>query len=315
MKYSDADITGAARSVFAYESSRSQSGAVAAVRANEDYSGLVAEVVAGSTAARSQVSTAQDYTNAAGMPTTTVVVDAHNAPTPLTRSSDSAPWQGGGAIGIRWDGNDVTGCSTGFAIVLPSGAGRLLTAAHCAKIGDVMRDGTVDQNIGPISGRKPKFDAAVIDPNASPATVGKVFGGPWNAGTGHSRYQSWVGGASNPSLGAKVCTSGAQSGEHCGLEVTSTSITWGCPNGNTCTGFRIHSNGGMAGASGDSGGPIYRKRSDGRVGASGIISYGKGLTECSGLRNPRWVAGSCYQTVYAPRIEAILNAWDARIEQ
>lgn len=200
-------------------------------------------------------------------------------------------------------------CSTGFAILLDNGQGRLLSAAHCNNAGATVHDGQ-GQVIGPVSARAPGYDSLLINPNASPATIGKVFGGPWNAGTGHNRYQFFVGGAAGPAVNQTVCTSGARSGEHCNRTIRETGVTWSC-NGTTCTGFRARGDGdGVSVAGGDSGGPIYDPRSDGRVGARGIISAGSNTTPCGSVAEPT----TCYVNVYGISITRLLNRWNARIE-
>lgn len=261
-RYSEEELIAAGRLILETEMVRVGEGVVSAVVPNSDRSGLIVEIVGGTSLARSATNAASLYTDLTAIPTVTKVVEG--IVTPTTRQNDSAPWQGGGAM-ANANGNDY--CSTGFAILLDNGQGRLLSAAHCNSAGDTVRDGT-GQVIGPVSARAPGYDSLLINPNASPATIGKVFGGPWNAGTGHNRYQFFVGGASGPAVNQTVCTSGARSGEHCNRTIRDTGVTWSC-NGTTCTGFRARGDGdGVSVAGGDSGGPIYDPlgRPDGRKG-------------------------------------------------
>jgi hypothetical protein len=100
-------------------------------------------------------------------------------------------------------------------------------------------------------------------------------------------------------MGDFVCTGGASSEEHCGLEVTDTDVT---VNGFTFIGAEF-SDRSCAAAPGDSGGPVYDyDRGDGRINARGTISFGSEAfpAPCPGLSE----VGSSV-VVFAPLITTI----------
>lgn len=236
--------------------------------------------------------------------------------TGLTRQNDSPPWQGGGAMIF---GNGFF-CSTGFAVLTSTGAGRLLSAAHCdLSANRVINDGTDNQvisNGGDAVDRADAFDSLLIDPAASPGTIGKIFGGPFNAGTGADRYEFFVGGFSIPQEGDAVCFSGANSGEHCANKtIQETSGTFFCPQTTVvCQGFRSGGGGTVTGVGGDSGGPVYSNRAGTqRKWARGIISAEVPGTEVA-CPNTRTGTSRCYSQVWSIGIHSLLDRWNARLE-
>ncbi|WP_418060887.1 hypothetical protein [Pimelobacter simplex] len=236
-----------------------------------------------------------------------------------TRNDDSPPWQGGGAM--RYPARPGSFCSTGFAVVTGSGQGRLLSAAHCDSTGNLaVNDGTDAQQIAPggasVDKRTNDIDSMIIDPPASPGTTGKIFGGAWNKAAGTAGYQYNVAGSGGVVEGdTGYCVGGAMSGEHCGKTVRQTSYQYDCPGNDTltCFGFRFSGNAGViTTALGDSGGPIYVKRSDGRVGARGINSaaiLGTEMTCPAG--SVRWTVTRCFQTGIGVAINRVLDYWRA----
>ncbi|WP_244928513.1 S1 family peptidase [Nocardioides sp. W7] len=270
---------------------------------NDDRSGLVARMAPGT-----RVSDADQQALLKAMdepiPIEFVVDDLLSGGENLARHNDSAPWQGGGATNI----GGVHGCSTGFAVTGSTGQGRLLSAAHCYDVGNVAHDGA-NQVIGSVTNERLTHDAVLIDPAASPATIGKVFTGPWNSDTFR-----WVSGAGAPSEGDPVCTSGANSGERCGMDILLTNQTLPCADnmGSECTGFIAHGSGHKV-ANGDSGGPIYIRRTGGKATARGIIARAIGAqATCSAtMRQPE----PCYSYVFSVGIHKILDSsWNLTIE-
>lgn len=294
--YSDEDLSVVGREVL-----NDNGDTVIYTHPNEDLSGLVVAVDETATAsARAKVAAP----NIAAQTDVPVKVIEDEPWEDATRWNDSAPWQGGSIL--NFSGN---GCSSAFTAVKPNGTGRLISAAHCGSKGGVVRDGA-GQRIGVVSNRARAYDALLVDPDAG--TIGKVFGGPWNAGPGHSRYQHWVGGAAAPAQGQRVCTSGAVSGEHCKLRIRRTGVWKKCAGGANCQGF-ISKNtvGRVAMAVGDSGGPVYIKRSDGRVGARGVISKGSKWVTCGSTAT----STTCYNKVFSIGIHKIERRFGISIEQ
>ncbi|WP_235735796.1 S1 family peptidase [Nocardioides alcanivorans] len=293
--HSDEDLSVVSRKLLA------DNRTIVYIHPNDDLSGLV--VAVDETATATERARAISEIAARSEVPVTIIKD-----TPwedATRWNDSAPWQGGSILNFA--GN---GCSSAFTAVTPSGAGRLISAAHCATgTGGVVRDGA-GERIGTVSRRAPAYDALLIDPDTG--TIGKVFGGPWNAGTGHSRYQSWVGGSAAPAEGQRVCTSGAMSGEHCNLLIKKTGVWKKCVGGTVdCQGFiSMNASGGVAISGADSGGPVYIKRSDGKVGARGVISQGNKPVICGSTAAPT----TCYNKVFSIGIHKIENRFGISVE-
>lgn len=288
-------------------------------------SGLIAEVTLADLAARSAGSDQSprrallevDLSSIAGVPVDVV----EGAPAvPTTRQNDSPPWQGGGAMRIVGGGY----CTTGFAVLNSSGQGRLLSAAHCDTTGNrEIRDGTGTQQIAPgdasVDIRIGGIDSMIIDPSASPGTIGKVFGGAFNQAPGTPRYEYNLGGSGGVGAaqeGDEVCLSGANSGEHCNKTITDGTYLLDCPGNPSlnCNAFVYGASTGITVAQGDSGGPIYVERSDGRVGARGIQSAGRGTTEViptSNCPNTATGGGRCFRSGVGISVTRILDYWRA----
>lgn len=232
-----------------------------------------------------------------------------------TRQNDSDPWQGAGGMFNR---SDDAFCTVGWSVLTPGGYGRLLGAAHCAPEGNaVLQDGARDRlsDGGADVDVRPSWDSLLIDPVGG--TIGKVFGGPWNAGTGHNRYQFHVGGDANASVGEDVCVSGANTGEHCNAEVIRANFQFSCNGGQyMCPGFRVGStNGNLIGGGGDSGGAVYIERSDGRVGARGVYVNGVSgyFLDCNVGRFPQGNNG-CDRRINVVGIDELEDVWGVRVE-
>jgi V8-like Glu-specific endopeptidase len=240
-----------------------------------------------------------------------------------SRGNDSAPWQGGAQI--RFPGTTHGNiCTTGFS-VLENGTGRglLLTAGHCtlnlpeseANAVSAVNDWAGDHIANDAdTSWAPNYESLIIDPDASPATIGQVYGGPWNATSGNARYDLHVGGSAPPAVGDIVCVSGANGGERCNRTITNTSVPFNCPGTtDNCSGF-IYSGSGVTSINGDSGAPVYVKRSDGRVGARGIHIGGLDTVSCPSDRrfNPQ---GDCSSQALAVGIHQLESRWGVTVEE
>jgi hypothetical protein len=115
-----------------------------------------------------------------------------------------------------------------------------------------------------------------------------------------------------------VCTSGAYSGEICGLTIEDTNATWIVQYSDgtevQITGLQIENpNLTNAAGQGDSGGPVYSYVNAGLVAARGIISAGApgAGTACTGVlyfrNDPSGSPRACFSTIYAPDINQILS--------
>lgn len=64
-------------------------------------------------------------------------------------------------------------------------------------------------------------------------------------------------------------------------------------------------------AGGDGGGPVYRIRPDGLLGARGVIFGGSVFQPCPTLH---YSGNPCYSTVFYVNIRSILDRWDASLK-
>jgi hypothetical protein len=251
------------------------------------------------------------YEDLTSMP---VEVEVVGAMVGASRQNDASPWSGGS--GMK---NSATSsyCSTGFA-VLSGSAGRLLSAAHCDLSGNAKWSngvGSVQLTNGDASVqvRQHDWESLLIDPTNG--TQGKVHGGPWYANSADPHYKMSVAASSATVVGNSVCTSGANSGEHCGLTVTDSQALFGCPvTGFDCYGsVATSSNQDIAIAQGDSGGPVYGYNADGRVRAKGIISgFASGWTvSCPSLAVPGVL---CADQFFYVGINPLLTFWGVSLE-
>ena len=228
-----------------------------------------------------------------------------------SRQNDSSPWYGGSAMTRGAN----TYCSTGFAISKPDTPTRLLSAAHCDPTGNLAwNDGagnSLSTGGATISVEEDGIDSMIIDPVGD--STGRVFGGPWNATSSHARYSLKVGGSYANAVGNYVCVSGAMSGENClATQIYAINQTMPCPD-NTSHTCKLHlaDNSTQILAIGDSGGPVYALRDDGRVSARGIIS---GLADPTGCTIPTARLNTlCSNAVAFAPISTILTRWDRTI--
>lgn len=297
----------------AWDAAEAAGAEVAQAAPTNDLSGIVVTVaedsVVARTSARRQLTRA--IGRAAEVPTR--VRTAPYEPRPLaSRSDDSAPWQAGGRMVV-----DGARCSTGFAVRKPDGTGRLLSAAHCDwSANAAVYDGGGDQIAGTSSSAvlvKKDWDSMLLNPPSG--TYGVTYRGGINAsGTNIGR----VTGASNPVQGTSICVSGAGSGEHCAnMEIGQTGMTFSCgdpADRRECTGFVVKNvNGGIAASVGDSGAGVYIVKSDGTLGARGIISEGHVPSDLP-CGQTVWGTNWCSNKFFAVSITDLLDLWSVSIE-
>ncbi|HVQ94555.1 MAG TPA: hypothetical protein VMU51_26195 [Mycobacteriales bacterium] len=249
---------------------------VGSVAAKPDGSGLAVTLAAGAKAG------AVDLLGTARIPLT---VSTGQRPEALNRQADIPQFWGG----ARYN-SPVGGCSNGFALSVAGAANVFeISAGHCGANGN----GVV------IPGQPNPTGVVLADVNARdtlaiqyPAGVAPViYNGPFNSNTG-----VLVGGAVSDFVGELVCTGGASSGEHCGIQVLAVDVfvNIGIVIGPET--FAALPAGQCAVAPGDSGGPVYSYRTDGRVNGRGTVSAGQtGTAVCPGV-----VPGGSNVVFYAP---------------
>jgi hypothetical protein len=202
------------------------------------------------------------------------------------RQDDCSPYWGGAKyiVGGSW-------CSTGFSLKFTSFFGtspyyRMLSAGHCSSNGVAVSDGGGDP-MGTITGDADAVDLLLIKPNNGVSLGGKVYVGPWNAGTASNKA---IAGATASIVGGWVCTTGAATGEHCNVKITATNVSM-----NGVNTVQVKEQAGLtAGGKGDSGGPVVAATLGGKVNAKGTISFGTNPVACpAGSPSP-----ACFKTVY-----------------
>ncbi|MEU4714441.1 S1 family peptidase [Micromonospora purpureochromogenes] len=252
------------------------------VAATVDGSGLAVTVTG-----RAPVAGKQDVLRTARLP---LSLSTASRPTLLNRQNDFAPSWGG----ARYYASG--GCSTGFGVYW-NDARQILSAGHCGSNGQVAYDGGGPTNtMGPIINDTNPRDTLMI----RVAAGGRIYTGPYNAATSIG-----VGGAVSDYVGNYICTGGASSGEHCSIRVSVVNqfINAGYVIGPVTQANHVTA-GACAAAPGDSGGPVYSYRSDGRVDARGTISAGvTGTAVCPGV-----VANGSSTVWYAPLLRPVGDA-------
>jgi len=179
--------------------------------------------------------------------------------------------------GARYN-TPVGGCSNGFALSVPGSPNVFeISAGHCGSNGQGATIPGQPSPTGTITGDNNPRDTLAI--NYPAGVAGAIYNGPFNSSTGVG-----VGGAVSDFVGNFVCTGGASSGEHCNIQVQAVNefINVGYIIGPETR--AALPTGQCAVAPGDSGGPAYSYRSDGRVNARGTISAGiTGTANCPGV--------------------------------
>jgi hypothetical protein len=229
------------------------------------------------------------------------------APQGYSRPNDGAPWKGGARIRHSSGGS----CTSGFA-VLKGSTGKLITARHCDPGANAAVTDGAGQQIAPggtsVAGI-PAVDSLMIDPSASPATTPKIYRGAWNSNT-----TSTVKNYASNWPGDPVCNSSSSTGEHCGeVYDDSQNISFG---GVTVNVIQVKATSGIMGGQGDSGGPMFKKLSNG-VQARGILlgpdtDYAQ-TTSC-GTTDPGVGQIYCSRYINYVPISTILNAWGVSLE-
>lgn len=204
--------------------------------------------------------------------------------TAASRASDSPPFWGGARI------TTSTGkaCTTGFAWTFPSNQPAMLTAAHCISTGgwvsypNYTNAGAVQmsslENWSDTGGTEYytgqtvyRGDVALIQYSGF-GSAATIYTGAQNANTSTAVAAMNSRWAQN---GDAICVNGYTTGEWCG-SVNNTGINvWYVFDGLTVVAkhmVQAFSLGNTCPTLGDSGGPVYQKRSDGKVTAFGIFS-------------------------------------------
>jgi hypothetical protein len=248
--YSKVELTAATKRMLAKAGDK-----ISTVGPQPDGSGLI-------------VGTQHGLAGAAELAGAAVTVRTGVSVSPDSRSDDSSPWWGG----ARWQ-SSIEGCSTGFG-VWHNGITAILSAGHCANVGDVAKDPT-GEVIGPVVQKDAGKDALVI----WAAAAGIVYNNTTDAsGNVVSEFSNPVVGAQASQSENFVCTSGAYSGTRCSIQVKERdqcAIIGGIGGVAACGLVRAeHTAQQNATGSGDSGGPVVmvNPNNNSQMIATGTIS-------------------------------------------
>jgi len=196
----------------------------------------------------------------------------HGEPIQLkTRLDDSAPWFGGARFSSRRNGAGRASCTLGWGVT-DGFRQYMLTAAHCATNPDEIVDPT-GQHIGVASTKEDYVkDIILIDGIASAGGV--IYEGGVGSGEYHSSVATW----DYAHTGEHLCYSGSYGGSRCDFNVESFARSmYGCDSDGDCyfmKGLVLTSKNTVLDpvVAGDSGAPVFLRRSDGRVTAKGTLT-------------------------------------------
>jgi hypothetical protein len=217
-----------------------------------------------------------------------------------TRSTDVGAKNAGGMI----RGSDGGGCTSGFAIKR-SGYTWTTTARHCTAASYRSWDLDTAQSQ---YGNSYTADAGTGNRMLTGDGFYWMFDGAWNNSAG---YHKTVWGLADVSQGNAICSSGANSGVHCNLIVENMNEAFNDGFGSYSS-IRVHAQSGIAGAHGDSGGPMLIPASDGtHVWAVGMLqgSNQAQTSSCGSLR----VATTCSAWVEFTSERVFLNNMGATL--
>lgn len=212
-----------------------------------------------------------------------------------TRATDTPGFNAGGMI----KGANGSGCTSGFAIYI-RGVSHTTTARHCTST-PFRAWSLSSSNYGSTTTTSGIGLARIL----SGTGFARSFDGAWNNSAG---YFKTVNALADVSLGSHVCSSGANSGVHCNLVVDQMNESFNDGLGGSVTTIRVHqASGGVAGAHGDSGGPIIIPNSDGsHVWAVGMLQ-GSNETQTSNCGSLR-IATQCSSYIEFTSMRTIINS-------
>lgn len=242
----------------------------------------------------------------AGTTVQTVLEGAAAAPQ-YTRSTDYSPFYAGGFMGST-KGTSTSACSSGFAIRY-NGVNRTTTARHCTPpSGSWHAWDNSSSSYGSFIASTATSGVAEL----SGAGNGRMMDGAWNSTNTSKAVQGYL----DVGLNDLICTSGGNSGTHCNIKITATSVSWNDGSGAIMMMRGTQQTAGaMASANGDSGGAVLTlKGTDGtKVNAVGMIQTGDTNVTCPSIH---WTAGgsvACTSQTYFSSTHTLLSELGASI--
>jgi hypothetical protein len=193
--------------------------------------------------------------------------EAEIDPVLFGRQNDSTPYYGGAIIK---NGNGI--CTSGFAVKIGA-VTKMLSAGHCGENGDVIKDGG-GQTMGTVEQKNQARDTLLIGVNSA----GYTFSGPYTSNT--KVAVKYALGSIDETF---VCTSGANTGQHCPIRIKALNqfIPVCDHNGQNCVTMgplvkaeqESHL---VAAGAGDSGGPVVATDSCTAFGCTFLNNYPMG---------------------------------------
>jgi len=229
--------------------------------------------------------------------------------TVLTRQSDASPWSGGAGYKMRNANFAIDHCSTAAGVYSNSNnVAYLLTAGHCLKnLASSTQVRTGDSSL--LVGYTDPYAYGFLDQSHDAALI-KVDSNQVSSSVYHGGYIAQskyaIAGDYSPAIGDSVCTSGANSGSHCGLVVKDLALLVKIENV-LVTVVRAESpTHAEAVAAGDSGGPVLFQTQSGSTLFTGTISgY---LTPLANCQPTYYSTTECGEDVLFPLAASELSA-------
>jgi hypothetical protein len=306
--FSSGDLTARADSLLNNTSLDGQiAGSLNAVTVPEEGSGLIAGVQPNDPNTFNVAQAQATLSSAAGVP---VTIEIEPADTQTTRLNDNSPWFGGARLT-----SGATNCSSGFGVV-KGNVQLLLTAAHCFAVAAAVTNG--GNAVGNVANRFAGPDSESIQIGVPGQAGGSVFTGGVNDATEGSVKVTRVG---VNLVNQFVSASGSFSGENRLLRVLRTNRRLRVRNGAaiiivapmtiavaTVPKFGVF----VAVASGDSGGPVIRRRA-GVAGVSGMgtIVAGSGVNFACVV----YAARNCFTRVVYNSLRGLLPLYGANLSK
>ena len=204
--------------------------------------------------------------------------------TPATRSNDSSPFNSGAYMQTT----SYSKCTTGFALADVNRT-YTITARHCPSGPWYDRN-----NFGVFVGNE-FWDSAGSQSSLMTGYGSKwMYDGTWDNSWGYSKATA---GFQDVSLGDWICTSGGNSGVHCGIQVEGMWYLWddGYGSAYNIEAFQMtHPQ--IAAIQGDSGGPVLMPYSNGTVGAVGMIQavLNARYDNCGSVHDPGYLCSAAF---------------------
>ena len=241
-------------------------------------------------------------TEAGGIPID-AIIEGSTVAARTTRVTDVPGFNGGGLMARPGGGI----CSSGFSVSV-NGIGHTTTARHCESTSWVADQLTTSVYTTATGSTSADGGARAL----TGAGSAYMFIGAWNDSNGPRLLTRDF---DDLSIGDYVCTSGGNSGQHCGLRVSKMLVWWNDGYGGFNNIQADEPSGGLAVVAGDSGGPVFTSNGSGYAWAAGMIQASTNTITCpSGAA--RYLPNTCASSVLFTSMRTITQytaGWTLRI--